>query len=317
MKFLINKKITSNIPNAELFNLGLIDTDINDLLNGSIINIDQNTIPVLKINDSHFLINNFNPNDYKEDFEILLTESDLISFGGSGSGGGDFIPLTGTEVGSPVTGDIHSISNFFIDYDNGDPFASILPVDRIIYLGDAIGNYNSTQIGINDVQQKVNINAFLGTRVTSGENIVLEIYSASPTSRGIVGLQDYTPNITDLDYTQKIYVDQKVADSRPYKVYTALLSQTETDAPTAIVLENTLGGTIVWTYDRPGVYLATLTGVFIVGKTTVNQGTLSNTGAYMQNYKQLNVIELYTFNNLNVKTDDMLGNTEIEIRVYN
>lgn len=29
----------------------------------------------------------------------------------------------------------------------------------------------------------------------------------------------------------------------PYKVYTALLTQTGTDAPVATVLENTLGGT--------------------------------------------------------------------------
>ena len=33
------------------------------------------------------------------------------------------------------------------------------------------------------------------------------------------------------------------------KVYRALLSQTGTAAPTATVLENTLGGTVVWTRD--------------------------------------------------------------------
>ena len=32
-----------------------------------------------------------------------------------------------------------------------------------------------------------------------------------------------------------------VGDSRPYKVYTALLTQSSTDAPVATVLENTLG----------------------------------------------------------------------------
>ena len=41
-------------------------------------------------------------------------------------------------------------------------------------------------------------------------------------------------------------------DSRPYKVYTALLTQSGTNAPVATVLENTLGGEIVWSRINPG-----------------------------------------------------------------
>lgn len=48
----------------------------------------------------------------------------------------------------------------------------------------------------------------------------------------------------------------------PYKVYTALLTQTGTDNPIAHVLQNTLGGTLVWTYDADGLYTATLAGLF-------------------------------------------------------
>ena len=33
-----------------------------------------------------------------------------------------------------------------------------------------------------------------------------------------------------------------------YLVYTALLTQSGTDAPVATVLENTLGGTVTWSY---------------------------------------------------------------------
>ncbi len=47
-----------------------------------------------------------------------------------------------------------------------------------------------------------------------------------------------------------------------YKVYTALLTQYGTNAPTATVLENTLGGSIVWTRDAVGVYKATLVGIY-------------------------------------------------------
>ena len=40
-----------------------------------------------------------------------------------------------------------------------------------------------------------------------------------------------------------------------YKVYTALLSQSGTNAPTATVLENTLGQTITWSYNGIGNFI--------------------------------------------------------------
>ncbi len=58
-----------------------------------------------------------------------------------------------------------------------------------------------------------------------------------------------------------------IYDSRPYKVYTALLTQSGTDAPVATVLENTLGGDIVWAYDDTGLYEGTLNGAFTSNKT--------------------------------------------------
>jgi hypothetical protein len=59
------------------------------------------------------------------------------------------------------------------------------------------------------------------------------------------------------------------ASSLSYLVYTALLNQTGTDAPVATVLENTLGGTPVWSRSMQGVYVLTLAGAFTVGKTAV------------------------------------------------
>ncbi len=46
------------------------------------------------------------------------------------------------------------------------------------------------------------------------------------------------------------------------KRYTAVLTQTGTNAPVATVIENTLGGTLVWTYSAPGVYIGTLAAAF-------------------------------------------------------
>lgn len=51
------------------------------------------------------------------------------------------------------------------------------------------------------------------------------------------------------------------------KVYRALLSQNGTSPPTAVVLENTLGGTVVWTYTTTGQYRGTLTDAFPQNKT--------------------------------------------------
>lgn len=52
-----------------------------------------------------------------------------------------------------------------------------------------------------------------------------------------------------------------------YKKYVALLTQEVGNAPIAIVLENTLAGTPVWTYNSTGNYSCTLAGAFPEGKT--------------------------------------------------
>ena len=108
-----------------------------------------------------------------------------------------------------------------------------------------------------------------------------------------------------------------------YKVYTALLSQTSTNAPVATVLENTLGGTLVWSRVNTGEYRATLSGVFTVNKTVtfVNQGATSPLADIRFNRQDLNGCTLRTFAH---STSTPLeggylinGVTMLEIRVYN
>ena len=53
------------------------------------------------------------------------------------------------------------------------------------------------------------------------------------------------------------------------KKYVALLAQSDEDAPVVTVLENTLGGAIVWTRQGYACYRATLTGAFPTGKTLI------------------------------------------------
>jgi hypothetical protein len=113
-------------------------------------------------------------------------------------------------------------------------------------------------------------------------------------------------------------------DIRGYKVYTALLSQSGTDAPTATVLENTIGN-IVWSRVGEGLYRATLTGAFIEDKTTMSIGITSigysDMGQpFLVNGEdfQPNFLVISTQNTIaSLLADGFLGKTPIEIRVYN
>lgn len=106
---------------------------------------------------------------------------------------------------------------------------------------------------------------------------------------------------------------------KPYKVYTALLTQSGTNAPIATVLENTLGGDIVWSRDDIGVYYGTLVGAFTENKTilftTVSDRTLDRTNLFATRIDN-NIVQITSF----LPTDgnyDGLINDAIEIRVYN
>ena len=104
---------------------------------------------------------------------------------------------------------------------------------------------------------------------------------------------------------------------RPYKVYTALLTQSGGLAPVDTVLENTLGGTLVWTRQSTGNYIATLNGAFPEGKTVCfythdgYNGVTGFAGAVRNDSDTVWV----TFNN--PAYVDSEGIDSIEIRVYN
>lgn len=76
-----------------------------------------------------------------------------------------------------------------------------------------------------------------------------------------------SPIVVTLTETPGARDTVRISYTAPYKVYTALLTQEGTDAPIATVLENTLGGTVTWSYFNPSTYDATLTGGFPANKT--------------------------------------------------
>lgn len=142
----------------------------------------------------------------------------------------------------------------------------------------------------------------------------------STTDNGIAQLQ-VTGNVSSTStptnaahLTRKDYVDGLV---RPYKVYTALISQTGTSAPTATVLENSLGGTVTFSRTVAGNYLATLTGAFTISKTACFITATTGTFVHQAVRNSTNDVTIVTLNNSNIATDSLLNNTTFEVRVYN
>jgi hypothetical protein len=92
--------------------------------------------------------------------------------------------------------------------------------------------------------------------------------------------------------------------------YKALLTQTGTNAPTATVMQNGLGGTPVWSYDDIGVYSGTFAGAF--------DGVVKPYSALQVRVNGINsdTIVVETFNPDNSPANNQLVNTYIEIEVY-
>ena len=120
------------------------------------------------------------------------------------------------------------------------------------------------------------------------------------------------------------YTMQDISDSvvvtAPYKVYSALLNQSGTSNPTAVVNENTIG-TFTLTRDNTGVYYLTSTGFnsfadygkVLVFLTNGSAGKLIS-GAYTP---PINGVAITTTNLTGTPTDGYINNCSIEIRLYN
>lgn len=115
---------------------------------------------------------------------------------------------------------------------------------------------------------------------------------------------------------KSIFVTTTPVDSRIYKVYTALLTQTGTGAPTATVLENTLGFVPTFTYNGVGIYR--LVGTFDITKTIVIFENPSKTSidSTTSSYNVGSRVNLYSRTG-GVLADNMLDHTSIKIEVYN
>jgi hypothetical protein len=111
------------------------------------------------------------------------------------------------------------------------------------------------------------------------------------------------------------------AVSLPYKKYVALLNQSGTSDPTAIVLENTFSEIPTFLRASTGVYKLQLTDAFTLDKTFIVSGSADVSGGsgdfatLIARRFDEDTITLYTYDNF-TSADALLVNTSIEIRVY-
>jgi len=129
---------------------------------------------------------------------------------------------------------------------------------------------------------------------------------------------------SDSSIFQLFQQSKEASEMASYKIYTALISQTdEINPPTAIILENTLG-TLTWAKDSVGVYSVNSSGLFTVNKTfvSINQcsdwAIPSNARCEIMNVTS-NYIQITSFisNDPEARQDaNLQPGSSIEIRVY-
>jgi hypothetical protein len=116
---------------------------------------------------------------------------------------------------------------------------------------------------------------------------------------------------------------QVLTDIGGYTVYTALITQTGTAAPVATILKNTTGGTITWTRNDVGRYLATISGAtYTTNKTAIllTSGSASATDGRFLKVESGGTTTVQAFYNFdtsaNTSQDGIVTGSMIEIRIY-
>ena len=109
------------------------------------------------------------------------------------------------------------------------------------------------------------------------------------------------------------------AAARPYKVYTAFLTQSGTSAPTATVLENTLGATLSYSYVSEGLYgISASASVFDIDKTVIFTSIGVGGAGFGWNMAATasGATGSIFVSNTSGGGDGRMGKASIEIRVY-
>tara|TARA_R100001369_G_scaffold89664_1_gene127555 strand:- start:424 stop:900 length:477 start_codon:yes stop_codon:yes gene_type:complete len=140
----------------------------------------------------------------------------------------------------------------------------------------------------------------------------------------LAGTELYTDSTGKQENLTRNFTVQSVASfansyNLGYTVYTALITQAGTAAPVATVLQNTTGGTITWTRNSTGRYVATISGkTYTANKTAV----LVTFGGNNDNILRPVVLSTTAIDWYNIDSSDqgvsdtIAATTTVEIRIY-
>lgn len=117
-------------------------------------------------------------------------------------------------------------------------------------------------------------------------------------------------------YSRKLTGAELKESSNVGLIYKANLTQTSTNAPTADVFQNTLGGTPSFARTSQGVYTMTLTGAFSLDETHITVNNWTKNGLTSCYRVSNNVIQILTFDTALTAQDDILEDTSITIQVF-
>lgn len=231
---------------------------------------------------------------------VPLTNSEIITaLGYTPANDSNVVHKTGDETiaGNKIfTSNINTTSLKLYD-DTNTGYSTISIDDGTIYFKDS-ADVNISNINTNGIN--------FGTSNISLQNVTISRTWQLPDTSGTIAL---------------------VETIRPYKVYTALLTQTGTSAPVATVLENVLDDTLLFSYVSPGLYLVELN----IGSSPLLLNVMSPQSkiAYIKTGFEgspvfcfyITLIDGYSFylnTEINDMSDDNLfQNTYVEFRVYN
>lgn len=124
---------------------------------------------------------------------------------------------------------------------------------------------------------------------------------------------------SDPDFTVGIKQDSTIKIQPLYKKYIAQLTQSGTNAPIAVVLENTLGDDPTYLYGSVGTYSLNLMGAFPSADKTyimVTSWGRQPVKIFWNSADQLPIRTSILIGGAFVFSDDVLADTTIEIRVY-
>jgi hypothetical protein len=127
------------------------------------------------------------------EFDAFYTANTGNFNGGGTAPTGGFIPLSGTTEGNPVTGNIEMIEN-----------GNTVSIKQIY--GTSIDEYKEISFEDDSSLRITNSDSIQTNNITINESGISLLNTGSD-FRGINCSNDVSENITDFDYTQKIYVD--------------------------------------------------------------------------------------------------------------